>query len=229
MVIIMKVDLVIATYNRADQLKETLQNVLHYDDGLNSIYVINNNSTDHTKNVLDRFDGGKITVVHNNKNIGAAAGKNVGLRMSNADIIIVIDDDAIFCSTNPVETVKKHFKNNPKLGVIQFKIINYSTNNVLKYEFPGDSPEDHCNDSFEIGYFIGAGHALRKSMLDEVGYYPDDFGLYAHEEVDMSYRAVNNGYIMRYEPSVAVYHKKIHKEDCHPGVFCTTCYIIDLS
>jgi GT2 family glycosyltransferase len=204
----MKVDLVIATYNRAEQIKETLENVIAYGDGLNHIFVVNNNSTDHTREVLDGIKHDGLSVIHNRENLGAAGGKNVGLRKSNADIIIVMDDDAIFFSDRPVAAVVDIFSRYPDLGVIQFKIINFQSRKILRYEFPGDDPQVRGDDSFEIGYFIGAGHALRKSMLEDIGYYPDNFGLYAHEEVDLSYRAVIGGYRMRYESAVAVLHKK---------------------
>ena len=128
--------------------------------------------------------------------------------MSTSDIVIVVDDDAVFASDNPIDEVVRIFESDEHLGLIQFKIINYQTGKVLRYEFPGDHPDTNQKNSFNIGYFIGAGHAIRKSMLERVGYYPDDFGLYAHEEVDLSYRAINHGYTMRYEPSVAVLHKK---------------------
>lgn len=204
----MKIDLVIATYNRADQLRQTLKNVLDYCKGLNKIYVVNNNSTDNTEALLNEFEGEKLIVIHNEKNLGAAEGKNVGLRRSDADIIIIIDDDAEFFSDDPVGCVRRLFREDEQLGLIQFKIVNYQTKKILKHEFPGDDPEGRGNDNFEIGYFIGAGHAIRKKMLEEIGYYPDDFGLYAHEEIDLSYRAASNGYVMRYTPAIAVYHKK---------------------
>lgn len=204
----MNIDLVIATYNRADQLAETLTNVKQWANGLNKIYVVNNNSQDNTAEVLRHFEDDQTVVIHNSSNLGAAGGKNVGLRRSTADVIIVIDDDALFCSSDPVAHVRDRFEANPRLGIIQFKIINYQTKRVLKYEFPADDPDRRADDAFDIGYFIGAGHAIRKSMLEEVGYYPDDFGIYAHEEIDLSYRAVNAGYMMRYTPEIAVYHKK---------------------
>jgi GT2 family glycosyltransferase len=204
----MKVDLVIATFNRADTLLETLTNVAQYGKGLDRVYVINNGSTDHTRAVIDSFRDARIVAVHNDRNLGAAGGKNIGLRLSDADIIIVIDDDAVFCTDNPVAEVRAFFARDTKLGVVQFKIVNFQTLKVLRSEFPAPDPERRADCSFEIGYFIGAGHALRKAMLERVGYYPDNFGLYAHEEIDLSYRAINHGYVMRYEPSVAVLHKK---------------------
>ena len=204
----MRVDIVIATYNRADTLRETIENVLTSAHGFEKLYVVDNSSTDHTRAVLGSFDDDRLITVFNDQNLGAAGGKNVGLRMSTADIVIVIDDDAIFASDKPVGEVVRIFESDTNLGLIQFKIINYQTGKVLRYEFPGDHPDTHQDNSFNIGYFIGAGHAIRKSMLERVGYYPDDFGLYAHEEVDLSYRAINHGYTMRYEPSIVVLHKK---------------------
>lgn len=204
----MEIDVVIATFNRADILKETVSNVLEMAVGINKLYIIDNASNDHTRSVIQSFKSDKVVAVFNDKNLGAAGGKNIGLRMSRADIIIVIDDDAIFDCNNPVKHILEIFSNNRDVGLIQFKIINFQTRQVLRYEFPGNSPEIDQNKSFDIGYFIGAGHAIRKLMLEDVGYYPDDFGLYAHEEVDLSYRAINHGYKMRYEPVVAVLHKK---------------------
>jgi len=203
-----KVDLVIATYNRAGQLRETLRNVLQYAQGLNRIYVVNNGCSDNTDEVLREFTDETLVVLRSPVNLGAAAGKNVGLRRSDADIIIVIDDDAEFCTADPVARVRELFGRDERLGIAQFKIINCQSRTVLRYEFPGDDPEHRSDETFDIGYFVGAGHAIRKRLLDEVGYYPDDFGLYAHEEVDLSYRAVNGGYVMRYAPCVGVLHKK---------------------
>jgi GT2 family glycosyltransferase len=206
----MNVDLVIATYNRSAQLRRTLQNVLAYGTGLGVIYVVDNGSSDDTRQIIREAvaKDGRICAIHNETNLGAAAGKNVGLRRSSADIVIVIDDDAEFCTADPVASIRRAFEREPKLAVVQFKIINHSTGRVLGLEFPGRDVTREAEDTFLIGYFIGAGHAIRKAALDEVGYYPDDFGPYAHEEVDLSYRTVAHGYQMRYLPEVAVHHMK---------------------
>ncbi|SFO87159.1 glycosyltransferase family 2 protein [Hydrogenimonas thermophila] len=205
----MKVDLVIATYNRASFLKQTLDNVLEYQNELNKIFVINNNSQDNTMDILIEYEkkSPKIKVFNMDKNLGAPGGKNIGLKESKADVVIVLDDDAIFCSYNPIKEIINIFKQEKDLGIIQFKIINYQTKKILNYEFPGKLPEKNGDKEFYTGYFIGAGHAIKREMLEKVGYYPDDF-FYAHEELDLSYRAINNGYKIKYYPKVAIYHKK---------------------
>jgi len=203
----MKIDIVIATYNRANQILETIDNILQFIDDINKIYIVNNNSTDNTKEVLDKVTHEKIDITHSQKNLGAPGGKNIGLRKSDADVIIVIDDDAIFFTDNPIQKVKDIFNANEDLGIIQFKIVNFKEKRIQRYEFPGDNPEQDGDKEFYAGYFIGAGHAIRKNMLEKVGYYPDDF-FYAHEEIDLSYNAINGGFTIKYFPSVGVYHKK---------------------
>ena len=115
----MIVDVVIATYNRANQISETLDNVLQYKDDINKIFVVNNNSEDNTKEVLKEFhDNEKIEIIHSPENLGASGGKNIGLKKSAADVVIVIDDDAIFFSDNPIQEVKKIFSDDKKIGII---------------------------------------------------------------------------------------------------------------
>ena len=203
----MVVDVVIATYNRANQIVETIDNVLQFVDDINKIYVINNNSSDGTKEVLDRVVHEKIDITHSLKNLGAPGGKNIGLRKSRADIVIVIDDDAIFFTENPINEVKRIFAEEKVLGVVQFKIVNFKEKTIQRYEFPGVNLEADGDKEFYAGYFIGAGHAIRKEILDNVGYYPDDF-FYAHEEIDLSYKTINEGFTIKYFPIVGVYHKK---------------------
>ena len=203
----MKIDIVIATYNRAKQLGETIENVLQFEQDINKFYIINNASQDNTQELLNQIDHPKVVVFNNYKNLGAPGGKNVGLKESDADIVVVIDDDAIFYSEDPIREIERIFNTDKALGIIQFKIVNYYEKRIHAYEFPGGDSQKDGDTEFECGYFIGAGHAIKKDMLEQCGYYPDSF-FYAHEEVDLSYRAINAGFKIKYCPSVSVYHKK---------------------
>ena len=203
----MKVDLVIATYNRCEIFRQTIENVLQFRNDLDQITFVDNASQDRTYEMMSRYSDGQITCLKNDRNLGAPGGKNVGLRRGQGDVIIVMDDDAVFCSDDPINRVRDIFRQDPTLGIIQFKIINYQTRKIQQYEFPRPDPERHGDTPFYTGYFIGAGHAIRRELLDRVGLYPESF-FYAHEEIDLSYRAVAAGYTIRYSPEIAVFHKK---------------------
>ena len=71
----MRVDVVIATYNRADTLRETIKNVLTSAYGLTKLYVVDNASTDHTKAVLESVADDRLIPVFNKKKSWRGWGK----------------------------------------------------------------------------------------------------------------------------------------------------------
>jgi GT2 family glycosyltransferase len=204
----MLVDAIIATFNREDCIVDAVNSLLEYRSDLGKVYVVVNGSTDKTMDMLSVYDGdAQVEIIEQSTNLGAPGGKNIGMLKSDADVIIIIDDDAVFFTENPVSKIRDIFSNESTLGIIQFKVVNYDLKKVMDYEFPGDDVNTQENKEFLISSFTGAGHAVRKSMLEEVGYYPDSF-FYAHEELDLSFRAIIGEWKIKYIPSVGVYHKK---------------------
>src|SRR5690606_12295441 len=53
----------------------------------------------------------------------------------------------------------------------------------------------------------GGGHALRMTMLDEIGDWPAQF-FFAHEETDLAWRAVDAGWRILYAPELLLQHPK---------------------
>lgn len=208
---LMIVDVVVVTHNREKCIVEAIESILVYREQLGTVFVIVNGSTDNTLQLLQPYElDDQVEIIVLDNNLGAPAGKNIGMRRSDADLLVIFDDDAVFFSDEPIKAVKNIFEKNPDLGIVQFKIVNYDSKKIQKNEFPGDDPETQADTEFLISSFTGAGHAIRKSMLDAVGYYPDSF-FYGHEELDLSFRAVNSGWLIKYFPDVGVYHKKSPK------------------
>jgi len=204
----MKIDAVIATYNREDCIVDAVNSLLQYQDDMGVIYVVINGSTDKTMERLSVFsDEDKVILIEIDKNLGAPGGKNIGMRRSDADVLVIIDDDAEFFSDEPIKLIDEIFSADPVLGIIQFKIVNYAQKHIMNNEFPGKDVATQGDSEFKIGSYTGAGHAIRKNMLESVGYYQDSF-FYGHEELDLSFRAIQGGWSIWYKPSIGVYHKK---------------------
>ena len=55
---------------------------------------------------------------------------------------------------------------------------------------------------------IGAGHAIDVNVVRNIGNYPDDFGLYGFEEVDVAFRIINANYKIKYLSNCVIFHKK---------------------
>ncbi|WP_103644154.1 glycosyltransferase family 2 protein [Campylobacter concisus] len=204
-----KIDVVIISYNRLNELKETVNNVLYYRDSINQLLIIDNCSKDGTKDWLQSIKNEKIEIILNNKNSGVSGGRNLGIIASSADILVFLDDDAVFCHTNinPFYEIKKKFISNRRLGIIAFKITNFYSKEVLKYEFPFVDKNIDQNIERKCAYYIGAGHAIKKKLFDICGFYREDF-FYGKEELDFSLRVINKDYEIIYDPLIEIFHKQ---------------------
>ena len=88
---------VIVTFNRLEKLKETIARTL--DNPFYRVVVVNNASTDDTRNWLDSLSDPRLEILHNKTNLGGAGGFNRGFAhvakdLPGADWLVCFDDDA---------------------------------------------------------------------------------------------------------------------------------------
>jgi len=90
----MRFSVVIPTYNRANKLDETVQNMLEQTYTDFEIMVVDDGSTDNTKDVVTALqkEDERIVYVYQ-ENAGASAARNTGVRHARGDIIVYMDSD----------------------------------------------------------------------------------------------------------------------------------------
>jgi glucosyl-dolichyl phosphate glucuronosyltransferase len=120
------VSIVIPTYNRGAGLSTALQSALDQTASPETyeIIVVNNNSTDDTAQVIDRF-----AAAHPNRIVhvletrqGVAYARDAGIKRARADIVAFFDDDVRL--TPPwVETIRRTFAEHPEVDCIGGKVL----------------------------------------------------------------------------------------------------------
>lgn len=94
-----KVAIVVVTFNRKKLLKDNIEALMKLDYTNSDIYVIDNSSTDGTKEYIQEYiDNKKLTYINTGKNLGGAGGFNFGIRKVvelGYDYIWIMDDDTI--------------------------------------------------------------------------------------------------------------------------------------
>ncbi len=95
----LKLVCVVTTHNRLAELRVTIARLLMVPEAnLAAVVVVNNCSTDGTKEWLDTQRGPRILVHHSEENLGGAGGFEVGMRLAvqkfDPDWVVVMDDDA---------------------------------------------------------------------------------------------------------------------------------------
>lgn len=104
-----KIAAIVVTYNRVLLLKECIEALTKYADGAD-ILIIDNNSTDNTKETVSHYvDNQRVFYYNTGKNLGGAGGFNYGLKVAyekGYDYFWLMDDDTIVEKNTLKELVK---------------------------------------------------------------------------------------------------------------------------
>ncbi|MFY0649827.1 MAG: glycosyltransferase family 2 protein [Methylophilaceae bacterium] len=195
--------------NRPDDLHETIKSIYNCHDLPSEILILDNGSNNQTKHQYKKF----INRFPNCKwffsatNLGVSGGRNYLLKRTKSDIIIEIDDDISIENKSLFNNVLEAFKEEDEnVGILAFHIKNFHTRKRLRHEFPFLNKTKQLKKSMETGWFIGAGHAFRKTLVDKIGLY-NNFYPYGHEEMDFSVRAINSGFKIKFRSDLEIFHK----------------------
>ncbi len=208
---------IIITYNRPGDALELLKNISGLDKAvelLEEVIILNNNSADDYTTVKDFIKAAPaipFKYFDAPENLGVAKGRNYALKRSSAPIAILLDDDAVLenkdCLVNLVKEFETQNTERPK-AIVSFKVLYYSTHEMQKNALPHKHYDEYKNKSFfETYYYAGGAHAVKKEVIEKIGFYPENF-FYGMEEYDFSYRILEAGYAIVYSDAVVMLHKE---------------------
>ena len=217
-----KIAVVILNWNGAKLLEQFLPSVIAYSDEAN-IYVADNASTDNSIAVIkEQFPSVKI--IQNEGNFGFAMGYNVALQTIVEPYYALVNSD-IEVTENWLSPILSLFDNEPNIGIIQPKILDYKNKECFEYAgaaggyidsygypycrgriFDTLEKDNHqYEDETEIFWASGACFFIRKEIYRKLNGFDSDF--FAHqEEIDLCWRAFNLGYSAKYTSKSVVYH-----------------------
>ena len=218
-----RLSLVIATYNRAEQLMVTLGSVAMQNAEAESweCIVVDNNSSDNTRERVEAFKS-----EHNSLNIryifeqnqGLSYARNAGIMASRGDIVAFIDDDERIVS-DFVSAYIDLFDQHPDAMAAGGEIIaEYPTGRprwMSRYtERPIANPMSFGDrvKLFPSSRIPGGGNmAMRRRVFDSIGMFNTSLGrtgkrLLGGEESDLFERIVKHEYRVYYTPRAVMYH-----------------------
>lgn len=218
-----RLSLVIATYNRAEQLMITLHSVAEQSKNPAQweCIVVDNNSADNTKQRVEAFIAEHPLInirYHFERNQGLSHARNAGIREAQGDIITFIDDDERIVP-DFVAAYINLFDNYPAAMAAGGKIIaEYPTGRprwMSHYtERPIANPMDFGDyvRTFPKGRIPGGGNmAMRREVFTQIGLFNTSLGrtgksLIGGEESDLFERIDKAGMACYYTPRAVMYH-----------------------
>ena len=199
------ISILIPCHNEAENVRETIGYCLrqHYPDF--DIIAINDGSRDNTLDILLELAGRhpQLRVVNLASNQGKAVGLRTAALLSDREILICIDGDALL-SPDAARWMVQHFLDDPSVGAVTGnpRIRNRSTllGRVQVGEFSAivgmiKRAQRVYGRIFTISGVIGA---FRQSALRDVGYWSPDM---VTEDIDISWKLQLAGWSIRFEPN----------------------------
>lgn len=210
---------VIITCNRRDELRKTIESCLQYVGMKCEIIVVDNGSTDGTREMLcdltQKQGDYVIRPYYSDKNLGVAGGRNKGFELANSDIVFFIDDDAVIKEeSKPLCVAYNYLKNSNRIGALAFEI--YDTKQMHNLV------DVHAkNDEGDMIAYIGAAHMIKKSEIDG-GLYPSHL-VYGAEERYAAIRIMNKQKEIRYLGDIKICHNpsaktRMSQQEIHRNV-----------
>ena len=87
------ISIIIPTYNRANTLSRSIRSVLGQTSDNWELIIIDDGSTDHTTEVVKKFQPRKRIRYYFQENSGVSVARNYGMRLSKGDYLIFLDSD----------------------------------------------------------------------------------------------------------------------------------------
>jgi GT2 family glycosyltransferase len=218
----MKIAVVILNWNGVKLLEQFLPSVIQFSPEA-TVYVADNASTDESVAFI-KNNFPTVKIVQNKTNQGFAGGYNDALQHIDAEIYALVNSD-IEVTENWLKPILETFETEPETAIIQPKLLDFKRKEYFEYAGAGggfidqfgypfcrgrvfdtlEKDNGQYNDKTEIFWASGACFFIRTAIYKDLKGFDEDF--FAHqEEIDLCWRAINKGYVIKYISESTVYH-----------------------
>jgi glycosyltransferase involved in cell wall biosynthesis len=166
------VDVIIPCFNAEKFIEETLKSVFSQTEKNVSIIIVNDGSTDNTKEILNKFKDRVLILEHKDGvNKGAPAALNLAIKKSSSPYIAFLDADDIFFK----EKIKKQIEilnNKKEVGLVYTNGFAIDEKNVHLYQlFPDNFTESGDSKMLLLDNYIRTPSIvmIRRALLKETG------------------------------------------------------------
>ncbi len=202
---------VIPTYNRIDTLRYVIPSLLRQDlrGDRYEIVVADSNSNDGTAEYLAEVAKPYPRLRHlPGPYTGRAMARNAGIEAARGDVVMFTDAD-IIASSDLVSRHLEHHRKRERIAVVgmELQVGSYEEYERL-YAEPRDRRPLHPQSRKRLSwlYFLTGNASVRKSDLDRVGRFDENFTGYGHEDLELGYRLQKAGLTIVYDPLAIDYH-----------------------
>jgi GT2 family glycosyltransferase len=210
------VSFIVVNWNGAGYLEECLSALENQSYSINEILVVDNGSTDSSREILARFP--RIRVIWNETNRGFGSANNQALAQSGGEMIAFINNDTVL-DRDWLTRILEPMEQSPEVGMCAGKTLSYFDHNIIDNtghllywdgvnRGRGRMQKDEGQfDSVHNALFpSGCASLFRTETLRQIGCFDEDFYLYG-DDTELGLRARLTGWECAFVPSAVAYHR----------------------
>ncbi|BCN32217.1 glycosyltransferase [Anaeromicropila herbilytica] len=214
-----KVSIVVLTYNNLKLNKLCINSILNKTAYPNyELIVVDNLSTDGTREYLEQLDERKlpnVKVILNNSNSGFAGGNNIGIKASEGDYVLLLNNDTIV-TRGWLTSLVKHLENDDKLGMCgpvtnsigneaKIKVHYHSIDelNTFSYNYTWDNMGKQYQNPSVLALFCTL---IKREVIDKCGVLDEEYGVGMFEDDDYAEAVKKAGYKLTISEDSFIHH-----------------------
>ncbi len=213
-----EISVIVVNWNRRELLRACLASLLRQIGPAPEIIVVDNGSDDGSAElVVAAFPG--IRLIRNRENRGFCAANNQGIQAAEGRLIALLNNDAE-AEPDWLQELARMFKGRPEVGMSASKILVHSNRRRIDKAghliWPDGQNRGRGSGAWDCGQFDqeedilwpdGCAAMYRKTMLDEIGGFDEDFFAYG-DDAELGLRARIAGWRCVYNPKAVVLHHR---------------------
>ncbi|MBI2263904.1 MAG: glycosyltransferase [Armatimonadetes bacterium] len=195
-----RLSVVICTYNRAEYLARTLDTLSKQDlEEPFEVVVVDDGSTDETSSVVKQSRSSLMIQYVRQENMGRACARNAGIQKAEGSLILFVDDDVLA----PPFFIRGHLKLHQEYpgSVGRGPIVNISETTMPTSFFP-------TLQDYSRAFFCTCNASARKEDLVRAGLFDESFTEYGFEDNDLGMRLRLQGVRARFSLKAYLFHCK---------------------
>lgn len=223
------ISIILPTYNRAHIIKQAIDSVLSQTYSDFELIIVDDCSTDSTKELIDSYTDDRIRYVYSQQNLGAAGARNLGVSYAKAPYLAFQDSDTVW-HPDKLSRQLQYLSEHPSVSLVahSFWVMDKTTQLEPNQERLSNLSSHHIFTDLLMGPLVDTPTILMHTdVFHELNGFLDT--LRSHEDYEFSLRVARNyeiGFLS--EPLLHSYHTDIGVNANYHEILRTNFYILNL-
>ena len=186
------VSVVMAVYNGEQYLKPTVESTLNQTFKNFEFVIVNDASTDRTKEIIHSYNDPRIKLYNNEKNIGQTKSLNVGLNVAKGKYISRIDAGDV-SMPNRLEKQVAFIENNKQIAVLGTSAFRYDeSGKIIDVVHMPKSSKERLQRIFFASPIVHISVLMKREIIEKLGGYNEEYDVLA--DYELWSRLIKKGY-----------------------------------